>query len=33
LQAYNEADEHRIVLLLNFFHPDLPASDWKPLQV
>ena len=33
LQAFNEADEPRVVLLLNFFHPDLPASEWKPLHV
>jgi aspartyl/asparaginyl beta-hydroxylase (cupin superfamily) len=32
-QAFNEADEPRVVLLINFFHPDLPASEWKPLHV
>ena len=32
-QAFNDADEPRVVLLLNFFHPDLPQTEWQPLRV
>jgi hypothetical protein len=32
-QAFNDSDETRIILLLNFMHPELPVSEWKPLCV
>ena len=32
-QAFNDSDETRIILLLNFYHPALPTSEWKPLCV
>lgn len=33
LQAFNDADETRVILLVNFYHPDLDTADWKPLRV
>ena len=32
-QAFNDSDETRVILLLNFCHPELPVSEWKPLRV
>ena len=31
-EAYNDSDSTRIVLLVNFWHPELPSIDWRPLQ-
>jgi aspartate beta-hydroxylase len=31
-EAWNEGDAVRVVLLINFWHPDIPPSDWRPLQ-
>ena len=25
-------DEPRVVLLINFFHPELPKEQWQPIQ-